>query len=168
MNNSEVLDFLNLIKSLVESKAKYAGIQEIDGESILFCSVDSPFEEEKDIVYHFSVNPIPGSGIICETAMFVFNDIDSKYFDDINRFVNRINNYTTLGSFRLSEDVKSVMFVQDSVLDEALDAAGAVEIIGETLMIMENTVDNCSEFFMRLLNGESIESLLESFEEVAS
>lgn len=161
MDKDSVLIFLALIKEAVKEKAKAAEIQEIDGENVLFCSVDSPFEEGKDIVYQFSVNSVQGGCVICEIIIFAVNDVESKYYADINRLVNRLNQYLTLGSFRLSEDVQSVMFVQGAVLDERISTDTAAEILGNTLAVMENTVNNSGAYFMSLLGGENIDALLE-------
>ena len=161
MDKNSVLIFLNLLKEAVEEKAKAAEIQEIDGEYVLFCSVPSPFEEGKDIVYQFAIESVEGGGIICEIIMFAFNDVERQYFPAVNRLTNRLNQYLTLGSFRLSEDTQSVMLVQGAVLNDKTDAVVAADILAQTLMIMENTVDNGSEYFMSLFGGEDINALLE-------
>ena len=164
MDNNAALGFLVLIKELVKDKVKYAEIQEEDGENTLYCAVDSPVEEGKDVVYQFSLNSVPGGGVICEMIIFAFNDVESKYFDDINRLVNKLNNYLVIGSFRLFEESNSVMYVQGAVLDENLDAAVATGVLGDTLVMMENAVVNCGEYFTRLFDGEDIDALLESID----
>ena len=160
MNIGAVRQYLNMFMQAVSENTTGAEIVETEDGPVLYCSVKSPFETERDIGYQISMLPYDDSIFAVEIIMFLFTDIGKDKYQDMNRLINTLNNYIVFGSFRLFEE-GSVLFCQGMMLDETMQTAKVNEHIVKTLSVMENTAVNAGEYILRLLNGENINAIMD-------
>ena len=146
--------------SVISYRVNGAEIREEEDGPVLICSAESPFGNEEDIGYRFSFVPEEDGLLVAEIMIFLFNGIAEDRVSSINTLINKLDPYITLGCFRYFDDTRSVIFSQGALLYDDLGIAQITNIIGKTLVIMEETAFNAGEYIFRCLNGEEPETLL--------
>ncbi len=160
MDNDGIRAYLLFIKDMLTRSVARAELQETEEGPVLLCAVNSPFDAKEKLGYRFSLTPVEDGLLAAEVILFVVNDAAREAFFGLNRIINRLNPYISLGSFRLFEPSGSVLFTQGMLFAESLDVSAITETIGISVGIMEQTVLNAGAYFFRFLNGESPETLL--------
>ena len=160
MEISAIREYLEMFRQAVAENTTGTELRETEEGPVLYCSVKSPFEGREDIVYQISMYPYEETFFAAEIIMFVFTDIDRSKYPELNRLINRLNVYFTIGSYRLFEEEGAVMFCHGLMLDDTMQIAKGNELLAKAITVMENTAVNTGGYILRLLNGEDPDSII--------
>ena len=161
MQIEAIRQYLTMFMNAVAENTTGAEIAETEDGPVLYCAVKSPFEGQDDIGYQITMLPYADTIFAAEIVMFVFTGIDKQKLKDIGTLINRLNQYLTLGNYRVFEEDGSVMFCHGMMLDEEMQITDINELMSKTITVMEDTVVNTGDYILRLLNGEELSSVIE-------
>lgn len=167
MDTDAIRQYLGFLKDEFAQTANAADVLESEEGPVLVCTVSSPFDEKAEIGYQVSLHNIDEGFVAAELIIMLFADISEDKRRDIIQLINRLNQFISLGAFRLYEDSGSVMLYQGMVFDEAMQAAKVTELIFSTIQSLESTVTGLGGFIDRALKGEETAKLIAELQKEA-
>ncbi len=160
MNTDSIRQYLDMLTNAFTQRANTAEVYESDEGPVLLCTLGSPFDENAEIAYQISLQSIDEGFIAAEIMILMFADISEDKHKDIGILINRLNQFVTLGAFRLFADNGTLMLYQGMIFDEAMQTVKVTELILKTIQRMESTMIALGEFIDRALKGEDTDKLL--------
>ena len=140
MLNENAERFLeNISKALSENVKEMVITGDEDSRSLSF-SVDSPFEEGKELGYDITISEADRGFILVEFLAALFANIPEERFENINRIILSLNVPLTLGSFILNEETNAVGLTAGVIYDPATEIADVALNILKTVDLVEDAV----------------------------
>ena len=102
--------------------------------------------------------------VTAEMMLFVFVNLDSGMFSDLDVLLNAVNGRISTGSYRLLDDQGIIIFMQSLLLNDNTSENAALTLIGKTLSAMEDTVYRTEGVVLDYLGGNSLESIMNEFD----
>ena len=160
METEAIRQYLGILKNAFSQRAGAADVLDSEEGPVLICTVASPFDENDEIAYQVSLHSADEGFVATEIMIFMFTDISEDKFRDLSLLINRLNQFISLGSFRLYEDNGTVMLYQGMIFDEAMQTAKVTELIFATIQSLESAMTGLGEFIDRALKGENMDLIL--------
>ena len=164
MDTNEITEYLKILKNAVSGTAEHTEIQQTEEGPALLFTVASPFDEKGEIGCRIMLLPDDSGCVTVEMMMFLFGNIKSDMFSDLDILLNAVNERIMTGSYRLFDDQGMILFVQSLMLDGSVNEKTAVTLIGKTLSAMEYTVYDTAGVMISYLGGNTLESIMDELD----
>ena len=164
MDTNGIKEFLHILKNALSGTANHTEIQQTEEGLALLCTVASPFDENSERGCRIMLLQNDSGSVTAEMMLFVFVNLDSGMFSDLDVLLNAVNGRISTGSYRLLDDQGIIIFMQSLLLNDNTSENAALTLIGKTLSAMEDTVYRTEGVVLDYLGGNSLESIMNEFD----
>ncbi len=154
MSENKIKEYLEAIGSLFAEQGFDVTVEEKEDGPVLLMTGPSVLEENGEMAYSVSMESRENGFWLFHLMLIPVMEILPEQFSDMNDAIAVINPTLTMGSYRLLEQGKMILFSQGFLMDGDVALKAVSTYLLRNLYAMERTVGVTGQWLYQLCKGQ--------------